>query len=110
MTILLRSNSDLFASQVHCRFFSLQEPRTERLGPASGRSTTSLDGAAGIDEPVRRRAARRCSKCSLEADASLAATELFHIDVFRHQEIAVGKSRCTEGIEKELAHVARWQG
>ncbi len=52
----------------------------------------------------------RAKKCSLKADASLAAAELLGVDVFRHQEIAVGKSGRTEGIEQQLTHIPRRQG
>jgi hypothetical protein len=48
--------------------------------------------------------------CTLKADASLATTELFRVDVFRHQAIAVGKSGRTEGIEKQLTHIPWRQG
>ena len=60
--------------------------------------------------PMLSRHAWRWGTCLSEADAGLAAAELFRVDVFRHQEIAVGKSRRAEGIEKQLTHVPRWQG
>ena len=42
-----------------------------------------------------------------ETDPNLAAAELLCIDVFGHQDIAVGKPRRAEGIEKQLPHVSR---
>jgi hypothetical protein len=48
--------------------------------------------------------------CLSEAEPRLAAAELFRVDVFRDQVIAVGKSRRAEGIDKQLTHVPRWQG